>query len=135
MLQSEFTARTGYQPTAEEYAEIQENYMAFSGSKDGFCKAWKQANASKVEAARRVREAAEHEWKEEEKAITIVLRFCQQNGRITWDEIPLSSLFVKCDRAVAYRTVRRLHDWHGVTQAFTSPMWERYWALFAAVAH
>lgn len=41
MMMSEFTERTGFEPTAEEYAEIEEAYYSFDGNKDAFCKHWK----------------------------------------------------------------------------------------------
>ena len=40
MMKSEFTERTKYNPTDEEYAEIEESYYEFDGNKDEFCKAW-----------------------------------------------------------------------------------------------
>ena len=48
MLVSEFIDRTGYQPTAEEYAEIEQAYYVFDGDKDAFCKAWSKANPHKA---------------------------------------------------------------------------------------
>ena len=48
MLLSEFIDRTGYQPTAEEYAEIEQAYYVFDGDKDKFCKAWSKANPHKA---------------------------------------------------------------------------------------
>ena len=42
MLMNEFTERTGYQPSFEEYHYIEESYYEFSGNKDEFCKAWKK---------------------------------------------------------------------------------------------
>ena len=36
----EFTERTGYEPTFEEYQFIEESYYEFDGNKDAFCKAW-----------------------------------------------------------------------------------------------
>ena len=48
MLLSEFIDRTGYQPTAEEYAEIEQAYYVFDGDKDAFCKAWSKANPHKA---------------------------------------------------------------------------------------
>ena len=48
MLISEFIDRTGYQPTAEEYAEIEKEYYHFKGDKDQFCRAWSKANPSKA---------------------------------------------------------------------------------------
>lgn len=48
MLVSEFIDRTGYQPTADEYAEIEEAYNVFDGDKDAYCKAWSKANPHKA---------------------------------------------------------------------------------------
>ena len=42
MMMSEFTERTGFEPTAEEYAEIEEQYYKFDGDKDAFCRHWKK---------------------------------------------------------------------------------------------
>lgn len=40
MMMSEFIERTGFEPSAEEYREIEEAYYSFDGNKDEFCKAW-----------------------------------------------------------------------------------------------
>ena len=48
MLLSEFIDRVGYQPTAEEYAEIEKEYYHFNGDKDAYCRAWCKANPSKA---------------------------------------------------------------------------------------
>ncbi len=37
MMMSEFIERTGFQPTAEEYAKIEEAYYDFNGDKNEFC--------------------------------------------------------------------------------------------------
>lgn len=37
MMMSEFTERTGFEPTVEEYAEIEQKYYEFSGDKNAFC--------------------------------------------------------------------------------------------------
>lgn len=42
MLMSEFVERTGYQPSNEEYAHIEESYYTFPGDKDEFCAQWKK---------------------------------------------------------------------------------------------
>lgn len=42
MLMSEFVERTGYQPSNEEYAQIEESYYTFPGNKDEFCAQWKK---------------------------------------------------------------------------------------------
>lgn len=40
MMMNEFTERTGFEPMAEEYAEIEEAYYGFDGDKNAFCKHW-----------------------------------------------------------------------------------------------
>lgn len=40
MMMKEFTERTGYEPTQEEYGFIEESYYDFDGNKDEFCRAW-----------------------------------------------------------------------------------------------
>ena len=40
MLMSEFIERTGFQPTADEYQQIEDAYYNFDGDKDAFCKAF-----------------------------------------------------------------------------------------------
>lgn len=42
MMQSEFIERTKFEPTAEEYAEIENEYMGTDLDKDAFCKMWKK---------------------------------------------------------------------------------------------
>lgn len=38
MMMSEFIERTGFEPTAEEYKEIEKSYYDFAGDQDAFCK-------------------------------------------------------------------------------------------------
>ena len=40
MMLSEFIERTGFEPMADEYAEIEEAYYGFDGDKNAFCKHW-----------------------------------------------------------------------------------------------
>ena len=70
MLLSEFIARTGYQPTADEYAEIENEYNNFNGDKDKFCRAWKRANPTKAGQIERARKKAERT----EKVFNIALK-------------------------------------------------------------
>ena len=42
MMESEFIERTGFEPTATEYAEIEAEYMGTDVHKDQFCKEWKK---------------------------------------------------------------------------------------------
>lgn len=41
MMIEEFTARTGYKPTFEEYRAIEQQYYEFDGDKDAFCQKWR----------------------------------------------------------------------------------------------
>ena len=53
MMMSEFIDRTGFEPTAKEYAKIEEDYYDFDGDKDAFCKAFvKDGGARKLCKAR-----------------------------------------------------------------------------------
>lgn len=42
MMMSEFIERVGFEPTAAEYAEIEQEYMGCDVDKDTFCKEWKK---------------------------------------------------------------------------------------------
>lgn len=62
MMMSEFIERTGFEPTADEYREIEKAYYDFDGNKDAFCKAFVeqdgekkvyQARAAEIEQLRR----------------------------------------------------------------------------------
>lgn len=47
MMISEFIDRTGFEPTAREYAKIEDAYYNFDGDKDAFCKAFVAHNGEK----------------------------------------------------------------------------------------
>lgn len=59
MMMSEFIDRTGFEPTYEEYAEIEEAYYAFNGNKDEFCKHFVENNGEKKVYAARAQKIAE----------------------------------------------------------------------------
>ena len=53
MMISEFIERTGFEPTASEYANIEKAYYDFNGNKDEFCKAFvKNGGEKKIYKAR-----------------------------------------------------------------------------------
>ena len=53
MMMSEFAERTGFQPTADEYEQIEDAYYNFDGDKDAFCKAFvEQGGELKIYKAR-----------------------------------------------------------------------------------
>ncbi len=47
MMLSEFIERTGFEPTADEYAKIEDAYYDFDGGKDAFCKTFVEGNGEK----------------------------------------------------------------------------------------
>jgi hypothetical protein len=53
MMMSEFIERTGFEPTPDEYREIEKAYYNFDGEKDAFCKAFVEGGGeAKVYKAR-----------------------------------------------------------------------------------
>ena len=48
MTKQEFTERTGYKPTSQEFEKINEIYMTVDDDKDTFCMKWKRANRELV---------------------------------------------------------------------------------------
>lgn len=58
MMMSEFIERTGFEPTCEEYAEIEDAYYSFSGSKDEFCKQFVENGGEKQVYTSRVQKIA-----------------------------------------------------------------------------
>ena len=57
MMQSEFTERTGYVPSSEEYRVIEDMYLMCEVDKDEFCKLWCKMNPDKVKEAKEKMEA------------------------------------------------------------------------------
>lgn len=47
MMLSEFIQRTGFEPTADEYAKIEDAYYDFDGDKNAFCQAFVRGNGEK----------------------------------------------------------------------------------------
>lgn len=48
MTRQEFTDRTNYTPSWNEFETIHDNYMEFNGDKDQFCRLWKKVNAATI---------------------------------------------------------------------------------------
>ncbi len=110
MMMKEFTERTGFEPTAEEYREIEKEYMASDIHKDDFCKRWKkQGNIGRLERqrARRIEELekqlektikeAEKTEKETEKLrleqwVATYDKLCEANKRADEAEKKLATL-------------------------------------------
>jgi len=56
MMMQEFIDRTGFEPSIEEYKEIEEAYYRFDGNKDAFCKRWKEDGGADRLAKERLRQ-------------------------------------------------------------------------------
>lgn len=56
MMMKEFIERTGFEPTAEEYKKIEENYCRYSGDKNEFCKEFVKRGEEKKICKARVEE-------------------------------------------------------------------------------
>ena len=56
MTMKEFIERTGFEPTAEEYGKIEEEYYKFDGDKDDFCKAFAAGGREKQICSNRAQE-------------------------------------------------------------------------------
>lgn len=61
MMMSEFIERTGFEPTAEEYRDIEAEYMGCDVHKDIFCKQWKRNGGIQRLSRMRVRRIEELE--------------------------------------------------------------------------
>lgn len=59
MMMSEFIARTKFEPTAEEYNKIEEEYYNFDGDKDKFCRSWVRHGGIQRLSRERVRKIEE----------------------------------------------------------------------------
>ena len=90
MLVSEFIERTGYQPTAEEFAVIENEYNNFNGDKDKFCRAWKRVNPTKAGQIERERKKAERT----EKVFQIALKEVRKyKGSDPWQDTSLLDVY------------------------------------------
>lgn len=72
MMKSEFIERTGFEPTADEYEQIEQEYMGTDIDKDLFCKQWiKNGGIQRLSRmrARRIEEL-ESEVKQRDKEYT-----------------------------------------------------------------
>ncbi len=62
MTKQEFTERTGYQPTAQEFETINNIYMATDDDKDTFCANWVKINIRLVRWQKKARTNIEQAW-------------------------------------------------------------------------
>ena len=137
MLVSEFIDRTGYQPTADEYAEIERAYMRFSGDKDAFCSEWCKKNADLAGQLDRLRKKREYVSSQEDKTIARVQRHIWKHTnhgeKLTREQF--ADLISGLDREIACSTIKKMMDWRGITQNWQGSVWNNYWQIFECVAY
>ena len=135
MLTNEFTARTGYTPTAEEWETITANYNEFPGDKDAFCAAWCKLYPTKAGQIDRERKEAERRERETERVINWVSRFVRRHDGQAIDREAFEVIAAKFNRLTFKFNVFKLKDWHGITAGWSCEMWRNYWALHSACAY
>lgn len=81
MMISEFIARTKFEPTAEEYREIEEQYYQFEGDKDKFCRSWVRHGGIQRLSRERVRkiEALQKQLEEMQKNHAEEVQFYEEH--------------------------------------------------------
>lgn len=68
MMKSEFIERTGFEPTADEYEVIEQEYMGCDIDKDAFCKQWLKNGGVQRLSRMRVRRIEELEAEVQQRA-------------------------------------------------------------------
>lgn len=81
MMMSEFIARTKFEPTAEEYQQIEEQYYQFDGNKDQFCRSWVRHGGIQRLSRERVRkiEALQKQLNEMQKKHAEEVQFYEEH--------------------------------------------------------
>ena len=85
MMKSEFVERTGFEPTAAEYAEIEAEYMGTDVDKDRFCKEWKKSGGIQRLMrlrARRIEELESEPAKEKADYDRMDAQYCRRINEI-----------------------------------------------------
>lgn len=135
MLVNEFTSRTGYAPTSEEWEEITESYNNFPAGKDEFCAAWCKLYPTKARQIDRERRELEKRWKEEERVINWVSRFVRKHDGQAISREAFQEMTKRFNRLTFKFDVFKIRGWHGVTSGWSCEMWRNYWALHSACAY
>lgn len=85
MMMTEFIERVGFEPTAAEYAEIEQEYMGCDVDKDKFCKEWKKNGGIQRLCRMRVRRIEELEAelaKEKADYDRMDIKYCEAINRL-----------------------------------------------------
>ena len=88
MMMSEFNERVRYEPTAEEYQEIEREYMGCDVDKDQFCKEWKKNGGIQRLMrfrARRIEELEAELMKKDRQYDEMDTRYCRRINQLRGD--------------------------------------------------
>lgn len=81
MMKSEFIERTGFEPTENEYKQIEQEYMGTYIDKDQFCKQWiKQGGVQRIsrQRVRRIEELENELWQKTKEYDELDAARCSQ---------------------------------------------------------
>ena len=112
MMKSEFTERTGFEPTEAEYREIEAEYMGCDIDKDEFCKTWKkQGGIQRLMRlrARRIEELEAELVKEKNDYDRMDAQYCEKINRLN-DEKNSELNILKHDNEVLKSNQKRIAD-------------------------
>ena len=141
MLVQEFIDRTGYKPTAEEYAEIEQAYYVFKGDKDAFCRAWSKANPHKAGTYAAAIKESQRKSKVFDKLVVHIIQYARRKDfdpnmlyymnyadRSEHVDFVCSRVGAK-DCAELHRMITELNQAHAVTYGWSPRTWEYYRVL------
>lgn len=146
MLVSEFIDRTGYRPSAEEYAEIEQAYYVFDGDKDAYCRAWCKANPHKAGTYFAAIKEQERVGKVFDRLEAIIRKMRKSDYQRIWDlqqqhDFDGQRMFIReigeRIKSAGWKETRdmihRLSKSYAITSGWSSQQWEyfrliEYWA-------
>ncbi len=112
MMKSEFTERTGFEPTEAEYREIEAEYMGCDIDKDEFCKTWKkQGGIQRLMRlrARRIEELEAELVKKKNDYDRMDTQYCEKINRLN-DEKNSELNILKHDTEVLKSNQKKIAD-------------------------
>lgn len=112
MMKSEFTERTGFEPTEVEYREIEAEYMGCDIDKDEFCKTWKkQGGIQRLMRlrARRIEELEAELVKKKNDYDRMDAQYCEKINRLNGEKNSELNI-LKHDNEVLKSNQKRIAD-------------------------
>lgn len=138
MLVSEFIDRTGYQPTAEEYAAIEHEYYHFKGDKDAYCRAWAKANPTKAGTLWAKQKENERVGKVFDRLVAHIIKYAKKKEfdrdmlyYMNYEDRSMHADFVvkqtkAKDRIDLWNAMRSLQKADAVKSGWSSRTWDYY---------